>query len=41
MHLTPSIQQDNAPCNSSFKYSRMIHIGVLYRFRYYPDMPYW
>ena len=26
MHYAPSIQQDNAPCNSSLKYSR-IHQG--------------
>ena len=41
MYYTPRIQQDNAPCNNSLKYSREIHTGVLYRFCYYPDMPYW
>ena len=30
MHYTQSIQQDTAPCNSSFKYSRVIHIGVFF-----------
>ena len=30
--IIPSISQDNAPCNSSLKYSRVIHIGALYRF---------
>ena len=30
MHCTPIIQQDNAPCNSSIKYSRVIHIGVIF-----------
>ena len=29
MQYTPSIQQDNAPCYSSLKYSGVIHIGVL------------
>ena len=27
-YYNPSIQKDNAPCNSSLKHSHMIHIGV-------------
>ena len=32
MHYTTIIQQDNATCNSSLKYSRVIHTGFYIAF---------